>query len=221
MTPAFVPEGLHEGSQLVYVMNRILRTSHSGRLWLMAETDPNSREAIREDCRRRRFYLLEFGPMATSLLKWKHAALAAIVFACAVQAFGRAPSDFREKQVKALMTGKAFGLRVTDADPRTVKLAKMWTSIAAEEFFKARVKVSEEAALVLSDFIYDGANNFVDQDDADEQKAEANLRGLVVTLINAVRERKGGLTAGVSPPELIFKSSDDLKATFCPLWPFC
>jgi hypothetical protein len=124
----------------------------------------------------------------THLLKWKHAALAATVLACITQAIAEAPPELRGDQVRAFTTGKSIGLGLglgDKKDSKTVQLAKMWTFLAASQFSSAHVEVSEDSAFVLSDFIYDGAKNFVDQNAPDSKIAEVEktLHDLVHNII--------------------------------------
>lgn len=85
--------------------------------------------------------------MTGASLNWKNAAaLTTILVICAIQAFGQAPPELKEKHIKALVTGDASGLSVSESDSRTVKLAKQWTAIAVEMFSFAHAKVHEQSA---------------------------------------------------------------------------
>jgi hypothetical protein len=160
-------------------------------------------------------------PQLTRRLSPPTAMLAAFLLVFSLSSSGQdippSPKWLQEMQIKALMTGETELLKSSLYDTAVVGLTKEWTGFAARDFASQKVIVDSDAASILSQFIYDGAYNFMAREASYETlpyPTQDLQKAVTSVIVQAKKENP-------SEPKVDKGVLSFIHDFICPLWPFC
>lgn len=126
--------------------------------------------------------------------------------------------SLREAQIEVLMSGNAakFEQYAAVMHSSTAHLVLEWTGIAAQRIRTQDVSISREGAVLLSNFIYNGAERSnVDRSPGFSTSNELDPRQNLLRFVDELIE------ISVTKGRVIGEPAFSAALSLCPLWPFC